>query len=45
MRSLLGGIVADAPAVPYISRWRNALGRAQQSGSRGREGQLALYSD
>jgi HK97 family phage portal protein len=45
MRSLLGGIVADAPAVPYVSRWRNALGRAQQSGSRGREGQLALYSD
>jgi len=45
MRSLLGGIVADTPAVPYISRWRNALGRAQQSGSRGREGQLALYSD
>lgn len=45
MRSLLGGIVADAPAVPYISRWRNALGSAQQSGNRGREGQLALYAD
>jgi HK97 family phage portal protein len=46
IRSLLGGIVAgDAPPVPYVSRWRNALGTAQQSGSRGREAQLALYAD
>ena len=46
LRSLFGGIVADAPPVPYVSKWRrNVFGSSGQMSNRTREGQLALYAD
>lgn len=44
MRSLLGGIVADAP-VPYVSKWRNAFNLGSSAHARSLVGQMQAYSE
>jgi HK97 family phage portal protein len=46
LKSLLGGIHAEAPPVPYVSRWRAALGGVGTSRyARGQEAQMGAYSE
>lgn len=45
LRSLFGGIVADAPPVPYVSKWRSAFGGGDARGSRNRQAQLSAYGE
>ena len=43
MRSLLGGIAAEAPPVPYISRWKNSLSTGNWARRGNYDGQMDLY--
>jgi HK97 family phage portal protein len=46
LRSLFGGIVADAPPVPYVSKWRNPFGTFGGNGrARQADQEMALYGE
>lgn len=45
LRSLLGGIVADAPPVPYVSKWRSTFSSLVGQRSYELTAQLEMYSE
>lgn len=45
LRSLLGGIVADAPPVPYVSKWRSAFNIGGNHKARNLHAQMQAYSE
>lgn len=45
LRSLLGGIVADAPPVPYTSRWHTTLAGLGIGQRRDQTSQLSMYGE
>lgn len=45
LRSLFGGIVAERPPVPYVSKWRSAFNLGGSMVARGKHAQLEAYSE